>query len=248
MSDFEIDFEWPVAKYEYQPDWPRDYSWDVDSAMRDAQRHADKFPRMPVQSREEIEKKIALWPPVLGHLVRKSAAKKVRLSPKTMEWAVTLLVERKRVPRPFHEVVLKIARAIGALDPEEEKEELEHWDELADYLGGIFKGKHKEFGYEEGDPTKGPALVGEVGIFLDRDRHGKLKLALKPTDLGHALVLYAARMATTGTTFNACEHCNSPFLSGGSGRSKKRGDARFCSDECRWKHHNEMRRKAKSKS
>jgi hypothetical protein len=247
MSDFEIDFEWPVAKYEYQPDWPRDYSWDVDNAMPSAQRHKGKFPSMPLQSREEIEKRIAAYRPLLGHLVRKSAAKKVQLSPKTMEWAVTLLVERKRVPRPFHEVVLKIARAIGALDPEEEKEELEHWDELAGYLGGIFKGEHKEFGYFEGDLNASP-LIGEVGIFLDRDKNGKLKFALRPTDLGHALVLYAARMATTGTALHTCEHCNTPFLSGGSGRSKKRGDARFCSDECRWKHHNEMRRKAKSKS
>jgi hypothetical protein len=86
-----------------------------------------------------------------------------------------------------------------------------------------------------------------VGIFLDRDRAGKLKLALKPEDLSNALILYAARMATTGTTFNTCEHCKAPFLSGGAGRNKKRGDARFCSNECRWSHHNEMRRKAKGK-
>jgi hypothetical protein len=244
MSDFEIDFEWPVGKYEYQPSPPVDYSWDVDDWMQNQRRHAAKFPSMPQQSREEIEKKIMPLP-ALGYLVRKSAARKARLSPKAMEWAVTLLVQRNRVPRLFHEVVLKIARAIGALDPEEEKEELEHWDELADYLGGIFKGEHKEFLYEEHEPDA-PPLIGEVGIFLDRDRHGKLKLALRPADLGHALVLYAARMATTGTALHTCEHCNTPFLSGGSGRSKKRGDARFCSDACRWKHHNEVRRKAKA--
>src|SRR5262249_36607146 len=151
-----------------------------------------------------------------------------------MEYAVRLLVEGEKTP--LHKVALTIARTIGGLSLDD-KEELEDWRELADYLRGIFKGEHKEFGYAEDEPN-GPPLIGQMGIFLDRDKTGKLKLALKPEDLGNALILYAARMATTGTTFNTCEHCKSPFLGGGSGQNKKRADARFCSPACRWRHHN----------
>lgn len=248
MSDFEIELEWPVAKYEYRPSPPYDSSSDVDNLMKPI-----VFPSGKIYdrgwSREEAEKRLPN--PSLGHLVRKSPAKMARPSPKAMQYAVRLLVERKDVP--LHKVALTIARTIGGLTLDDE-EELEHWDELADYLRGIFKGDHKEFGYfdaevmgAEVDPNS-PPLIGSVGIFLDRDRKGNLKLALRPEDLPNALILYAARMATTGTTFNTCERCNSPFLSGGMGRSKKRADARFCTPACRWRHHNEERRKAKSKS
>ena len=239
MSDFEINFEWPVAKYEYQPAAPW-YVLPNGLVVRQA------------LSREKAEARVLGDPPrlPLGHLLRKGPAKMARPKPKAMDYAVRLLVERKDAP--LHKVALTIARTIGGLTLKD-KEELEGWDKLADYLRGIFKGHHEAFGYldaemmgAEVDPNN-PPLIGSVGIYLDRDKTGKLKLALKPNDLANALILYAARMATTGTTFNTCEHCNTPFLSGGSGRDKKRGDARFCSSECRWKHHNEMRRKAKGK-
>jgi hypothetical protein len=110
--------------------------------------------------------------------------------------------------------------------------------------GGVFEGEHEQFLYVDEDDPKSAPLIGDVGIFLDRDKDGNLKLALRPADLRNALILYAAQMATTGTTFNTCEHCHLPFLGGGAGRgpNKKRSDARFCSDKCRWTHHNEARR------
>jgi hypothetical protein len=38
---------------------------------------------------------------------------------------------------------------------------------------------------------------------------------------------------------SAAKFCHTPFLSGGDARGggKRRRDARFCSDECRWKFH-----------
>jgi hypothetical protein len=265
MSDFEISFEWPVAKYEYQPGEPLDYSREAANIQQNRQRlknmaiekgqHftnglAVNISREEAEkhygplSQEEIEERLPLQP--LGYLVRTSAAKMARPTPKAMKMAVRLLVERERTP--LHKVALTIARAVGGLLPEEEREELENWDELADYLRGIFRGEHKDFLYYPDEiESKSSPLIGEMGIFLDRDKDGKLKFALRPSDLSNALILYAAQMATTGTTFNTCEHCRLPFLGGGTGRSpnKRRSDARFCSDECRYNYHNEMRRKTR---
>jgi hypothetical protein len=162
-----------------------------------------------------------------------------------MAYAVKLLVERERTP--IHKAALTIARAIGGLlDPREnDREPIEKWEEFADYLRGIFKGEHKDFLYSDHDPT---LLVGEVGIFLVRDKTGKLGVALRPEDLAQALILYAARMVAIGTRSHTCENCGNLFLSGGVGRGKdkKRADARFCSDRCRWTYHNEQNRKSRS--
>jgi hypothetical protein len=241
MADFQIDFDWYCAKYDFQPGEPWDSSSHVGEFMRPVVIKGKIW--REALSRQEAEKR-APKPP-LGYLVRRSTAKIVRPSPKAMELAVKLLVEREKTP--LHKVALTIARTVGGLLPatEHDKEELEHWDELADYLRGIFKGYHEQFLFDQGNPNA-PPLIGEVGIFLDREKDGKLKLALRPEDLQHALILYAARMATTGTTFQTCQHCNTPFLSGGErhgGGKKKRGGARFCSDRCRWEFHNEVRRK-----
>jgi hypothetical protein len=89
-----------------------------------------------------------------------------------------------------------------------------------------------------------------VGVYLIPDKEGGRKLAIRPNNLFEALPLYAAHMIATGTTFHTCEHCKAPFLGGGAGRgrNRKRADARFCSDACRWGYHNASRRKIRSKS
>ena len=68
-----------------------------------------------------------------------------------------------------------------------------------------------------------------------------------PSSTHEVLIYHAAQMIAKGTESRTCEHCGTTFLSGGTGRGKdkKRGDARFCSDECRWKFHNKSRRRAR---
>jgi hypothetical protein len=164
-----------------------------------------------------------------------------------MEMAVRLLVEREKIP--LHVVVLKIARVLGGLLPQAKCEPVNNWTELSDYLRLVFKGGERRddearfFRYKHTKVKR----IGEVGIYLVPDGTGGSRLALRPDSLYSALELCAARMVATGTTFHTCEHCSTPFLGGGAGRGskKKRSDARFCSDKCRWTHHNKVRLKAR---
>jgi len=96
------------------------------------------------------------------------------------------------------------------------------------------------------DKILDPSPHGHLGIYLLPGKDNRPVLALQPDNLENALKLYAARMIADGTTLNHCKNCQNPFLSGGGReRRKKRGDATFCSDDCRWKFHNEARRKAR---
>jgi hypothetical protein len=94
MSDFEIDFEWPVAKYDYL---------SVEETSREFG-HRRGF---------LLRALIAEVPPRLGYLVRRGALRKARPTPKAMEYAVKLLVERQKIP--LHKVALTIARSVGGL-------------------------------------------------------------------------------------------------------------------------------------
>jgi hypothetical protein len=72
-------------------------------------------------------------------------------------------------------------------------------------------------------------------------------MSLRPETKRTALIYHAAQLVAGGSRLQHCSHCGGPFLSGGesSDATKKRGDARFCSNKCRSGYHNEMRRKAK---
>ena len=58
-----------------------------------------------------------------------------------------------------------------------------------------------------------------------------------------ALNYRAAQMIAGGITFQICKNCGTSFFGGGAGHGKikKRAGARFCSDKCRWTHHNKVR-------
>ena len=223
MSEFEIDFEWPVAKYVLQP------------ATTEEVRKTCFQPGIP-----EAEK-----PLYLGRIIPTGKPKHHRPKKEAMELAVRVLVECKETS--FREVALKVARVVGALVPKDPKgDPVAGWHLLALRLQEMFEGKFFVDGKEYTWPQPETHYKGRLGIFLVPGKDNKPTLALRPTDLHDALILYAARMIATGTAFNICENCKTPFLSGGArGRNKKRGDARFCSDECRWRYHNESRRKAR---
>jgi hypothetical protein len=130
------------------------------------------------------------------------------------------------------------------------------WRRVASKLRLMFEGKgyvlverHEKYSRVRKVDWPHPAAqrVGKIGIYLVPSKDGRQLLSLQPDSLADALTLYGARMLATGTTFQTCEHCHTPFLSGGSLGGTKRGDARFCDDKCRSGYHNEARRKRKTK-
>lgn len=62
-------------------------------------------------------------------------------------------------------------------------------------------------------------------------------------DTQAALNYHAAQMIAGGITFQICKNCGTSFFGSGAGHGKikKRAGARFCSDKCRWTHHNKVR-------
>jgi len=233
MSEFEIDFEWPLAaKYELQP--------ATDEHVAETHGWRPWINDVPEND----------WPMYLGRIVPVTECKLHRPKGETMERAVRVLVECRKTP--FHKVALTVVRAIGTQFGDE-GDEVEYWDSFARHLRNMFEGRRDTYDEIEGYileierkwPHPETQQVGNLGVFLVPDRDNKPVLALRPQKPQEALALYAARMIATGTTFNICENCKAPFLSGGTRFRNKRGDARFCSNECRWKWHNEERRKAR---
>jgi hypothetical protein len=120
---------------------------------------------------------------------------------------------------------------------------LDRWAKLADEIQAIFYGRE----IRKRIPTNFVlSSFHTLRIVLTYVGTG-VSMHLLPPDTGTALIYYAAQMVAAGTKLQNCEHCHLPFLSGGEGRGggKRRRDARFCSDECRWQFHNEARRKRK---
>jgi hypothetical protein len=233
-SDFEIDFEWPMAaKYELQ----------LATAQEIAKLRAEK-PHTSEAAAAEIANKIVPVGPFKNRRPKDAA----------MELAVRALVECKQTS--FEKVALAVARAVGTHtcvpgmnDP------VDYYRHDAELLRLMFEGRGFSREPREGGgwgplkeykwPAPETQQVGQLGVFLVPNKDNKPLLALRPETLHDALVLYAARMIATGTTFNICENCKAPFLSGGHRGRNKRGDSKFCSSGCRWKWHNETRRKAR---
>jgi hypothetical protein len=232
MSDFEIDFENEVGRYEIEPA----------TAAEVARRRAQDPKDMQGMSDEAA----AFY---CGDLVRKGDFRTIRISSEKLEKSVRVLVECKQTP--FHKVALAVANTIGYWDGD--RNPVRKWRQMADKLRMMFEGKAYDWS-ERSRPAKQvewphPAAqhIGDLGIFLVPHKDGKPVLALRPHDFQDALILCAARTIATGTTLGTCLHCQTLFLRGGEKRSKRRGDARFCSDPCKWGYHNEVRRKAARK-
>ncbi len=70
-------------------------------------------------------------------------------------------------------------------------------------------------------------------------------LILKPRSLLSTMYLQLAQDLISGVSVRACENCGSWFQTGGS--TRKRSDARFCSDTCRATFHYREKRHAEKK-
>jgi hypothetical protein len=250
MIDLEIDFEWPVAKCEFRPATKEELR-----RYRDGGDHPLSLLEAVPQDGLWPELSEAEWPLFFGRIVPRGEFTIHRPKAKALEYAVGLLVHAKKTP--FHEVALKVARAIGPIDPEDEDgDHVCLWYYYAYRLRLLLQGKdfmegeqytwlRKGEEYIWPDPEHPYVEEGNLKICLVPGEDNEPVLALRPREMADALLLCAARMMAAGTTFSICEHCKTPFLSGGTRFRNKRGDARFCSDECRWRWHNESRRKAR---
>jgi hypothetical protein len=268
MSEFEIDFEWEIAeRYELRPATIKKVSKEDRERQQREQR--EKL-RSFWGDDEEFEKRERRWaaeaaardprdhwlygipedelPLYLGTVAVAGKLKKHRIKSETLEKAVKFLVAGldKGRETPFYTIALKVSQAIGG-QLSDKGDPVQAWYSIAERLRFLFEGRvWAGFPYAKALrwPDAGTQEVGELTILLVPDKNNKPVLALRPGDLHSALVFTAARMKATGTTFNICEHCKAPFLSGGKRGHNKRGGSRFCSDECRWKYHNESRRNA----
>jgi hypothetical protein len=209
--------------------------------------------------------KYRAWHFGLRYLVPVGNPRLVRPRRKALDFAVGLLLrtpkppltsdeeDRKKEIPNADEVAhlernsLAIAKHIGLLkagrDPEnsysseDNHESLLSWLQLAQSIQLMF----------DGPPGATELGVGRLAIYLAYKPDKSRSMAVRPESTREVLIYHAAQMIAKGTESRTCEHCGTTFLSGGTGRGKdkKRGDARFCSDECRWKFHNESRRRAR---
>jgi len=90
---------------------------------------------------------------------------------------------------------------------------------------------------------------GSLGARLDvlllpakgRDRP---RLALRPVNLREAIKIFCATTIASGASLRACKQCGEFFEAGGE--SERRADAQFCSDSCRHKFNNALKRAQRS--
>ncbi|MGB8017392.1 MAG: hypothetical protein WCF80_16175 [Pseudolabrys sp.] len=141
--------------------------------------------------------------------------------------------------------VFLISRHIGLLRQHEsdfEKEgiliheSLEYWINAAQDIQTIFSNRDARRGLQ------GDIAVGHLTICVAFKANGA-SLHLRPENTQAALNYHAAQMIAGGITFQICKNCGTSFFGGGAGHGKikKRAGARFCSDKCRWTHHNKVR-------
>jgi hypothetical protein len=242
FSDLEVDFETYVAPdYEFRPRHESERELTLKRKLAAVIGHRGPRGRLPTYERELVE---------LGK------PKLVRPKRRALDLAVGLML-RTPVPGRGEEVknsdelahlernALAVAKHIGRLNAHlgysypqyREGEPLHFWLYLARTIQLMFEGRRPGTIYP----------VGNMVINLACKSDGSCFMTVRPRRTEDALIYHAAQMIAKGTISQTCKQCGTTFLSGGaaSGKDKKRGDARFCSDECRWKFHNESRRRAR---
>jgi hypothetical protein len=229
MADFEMDFQWWRASYEYIP--PRIFGNTGDNRTR---RPGDYTGRIRASGPAKPYRPDArLLDEAIAALLRIGDSRDYyRLPPEQFRAHL-----EQNVP-----AILKIATALGLLIHRSgpgEQEELVDWHLFADELRQLFEIAKRP------PPVECRAIFGGLSIFMVSDHlGGPPTLALRPENLFTAIIFHAARSIAVGTTFQTCESCKLPFLSGGGrGRGKKKSGSQFCSDPCRWRYYNENRRK-----
>jgi hypothetical protein len=241
FSDFEVDFQTYVA-----PDYEFRERIESKDHLKIEQGMAALIGYKPERSMTHERELVALGKPKLIRPKRRALDLAVGLLLQTPVPGRNEPVQNRGELAHLERNALAVAKHIGRLNArhdayakyrENESEPLQFWLYLAQTIRLMFEGRRPGTIYP----------VGKMRINLACKSDGSCFMTVRPDTTLDALVYHAAQMIAKGTISQTCEHCGTTFLSGGTGRGKdkKRGDARFCSDECRWKFHNESRRRAR---
>ena len=215
MQDFDLDFEWPVAKYEIgHPPAPGLSGGFLGASMP------------------------ALAKPGPLSLIATSGPRRWR--PTTAAYDKSIDALALPGPKSFEQIVVKAAGAVGMLYGTSqlgEAEALGDWRQLSDWLRVIF-GAEQMFVHGLNEME-----VGTMKLHLQPSKERKPRIVFKPLTMRDALIFHACRRAAGGTHVNMCLSCSAWFLSGGArGRGKKIASSKFCCDQCRWDYNNARRR------
>lgn len=223
MQDWELNFEWPVARYEIRHNVPDPMG------MWFRERNPDASPPRIFESA----------------LVSVSKPRMRRPSTEELLWGAFKLANS--APETLESDVLEIATKLGmmsGLKPEsnrvEEISPLGPWPLVQKLLRRIFN---------ESPRWRGRGNVANLTIYLVGDGSGKLALEARPRNLGEALFFSAARSVASNTaSAHKCEYCGAPFLRGGRRQHGiRRADARTCSPKCHKDFNNAKAKKARAR-
>ena len=241
FSDLEVDFQTYVAPdYEFRERIKSEGDQTIEQQLAALTGYE---PKRSITREREL---VALGKPKLVRPKRKALDFAVGLMLRTPVPGLNEKVKNSDELARLERNALAVAKHIGRLNARHDayarygknrSEPLQFWHYLAQTIQLMFEGRRPGTIYP----------VGTMVINLACKSDGSCFMTVRPRTTHDALIYHAAQMIAKGTISQTCGQCGTTFLSGGaaSGKDKKRGDARFCSDECRWKFHNESRRRAR---
>lgn len=146
----------------------------------------------------------------------------------------------KSKSKALQETALEFAKQYGLLlgrSEDGQPEALDTWHYLISDILALQKAF--EFGRWELSAEKIAVERIEAALVPDPLTRAP-RLVLRPTSLRGAIQLQLAHRLSRGASLRMCRHCGGPFEAGIDG---KRGDAKFCSDACRYSFNNKRRAK-----
>jgi hypothetical protein len=139
----------------------------------------------------------------------------------------------------LREIALKAATTYGMLicqSAEEERESLYWWKQLIDELKTM-----RQLDDSSVIEFFGLSIGARLEVLLlpakGRERP---RLGFRPVNLREAIKIYWATTVASGGSLRPCRECSEFFEAGGE--STRRADAQFCSDTCRHRFNNALKR------
>jgi hypothetical protein len=226
MQEMEIDFSWPVAeRYEIKKIRPPK---EIKPLKRGTIRASSTIAAGPN-------------PIVPYRIFARGEVTWKRPPLEKLPLATVLLGTYRRFqdePDQLQKTVLEFAGAYGLLllTSEEGKfEPLDLWQDLIDDLIAL----HKAFEKGQWRLSASKLDVANIRAALIPDPLTRApRLAFRPTSLQGAIQLQMAHRVARGAMLKTCRQCGAYFEAGIKG---KRGDAKFCSEPCRYSYNNKRR-------